>query len=166
MATRTGRGAPGATIDLCVPWADPRRPDDPPKSHREWAEHIARLIARVEGFGTRSQQADDLAAVAVLVLVRIAPRFDPTRVPPGGSADGLFRGWAHATVRKECQREAIRLRNGGTFNTSASAAANRIKVAPIPTQTRCPNCRDVTDWGADTDGDDDVNAWLRAHGYT
>src|SRR4051794_10174523 len=105
-------------IDLCAPWSDPRKPHESPVSHLEWAENITRLEAVKLGLGARTQQADDLVAVLHALLVRLAARFDPARVPAGGSADGQFRGMCHRWIKKECKREEERLRNHGLYRTT------------------------------------------------
>jgi hypothetical protein len=141
-------------IDLLTPWTDPRKPDAEPKSHLEWAENIARLIARIKPFyfAPRSQEADDLVAVAQMTLVRLAPRFDFSRLPAGGDPNGLFRGWAHQHLRKECVREAERIRNGGTYNTTNEVSAKG-RVGGIP--DRCPTCAVVAGWGTGPSFDED-----------
>lgn len=156
-------------LDLTAPWPDPRHPDDEPISHLAWAENIARRIATSSkfGFGWKSQEADDLVAVAWQVLAGLAKRFDPARVRPGSSPDQLFRGWAWKFIPKECEREAIRIRNGGTFNTTSDSAANAMRVGGIP--EHCPTCSEVAGWGIgpqrheDRDDDDEPESIEAEH---
>lgn len=150
-APRAPAPAAAPVIDLLAPWADPRKPGEAPQTHLAWAEHIARLIARQRGLGPRSAGADDLVAVAHVTLIRLAPRFDPARVPAGGDPDGQFRGWAHRWVKKECEREAERLTNAGLYHTTDNPGAKKLarRTSELPVQGRCPNCRDVAGWFAD-----------------
>jgi hypothetical protein len=156
---------PGPVIDLVTPWPDPRRPDDEPLTHLQWAESVARGIAASEvfGFGYNSREADDLVGVAVVELVRLAARFDALKVRPGSCPDQLFRGWAHRYIPKECEREAERLRNAGAYWTTSKKELRELarRTAPLTANDRCPNC---SDFFAD-EPDEDVNGWLRAHGY-
>jgi hypothetical protein len=74
-----------------------------------------------------------------------------SRVPDGGDPNGQFRGWAHPHIRGEVEREVIRLRNGGTYNTRSEKGKQKVQVVPLP---RCQNCAEVTlaarpDWADD-----------------
>lgn len=82
--------------------------------HLDWARGIAQGVAVDYGIGW---DQEELEQVACLAVVERAKRFDWSRVPAGGDADGLFRGWVSRHVRKECQRAAQRLLNGGTYHT-------------------------------------------------
>jgi hypothetical protein len=44
--------------------------------------------------------------------------FNMRRVPAGGSAEGLFRGWVYPWILSGCRRHALQLRNGGTYRTT------------------------------------------------
>jgi hypothetical protein len=112
-----------------------------PGPHRDWAENIARLIARHKGFGPRSQEADDLVAVAYLTLIELSLVFDPSRVPDGGDEGGQFRGWSHPWIRNRCERETKRLRNGGTYHSRREKGQPVLRIVPLP---RCRNCSEVT----------------------
>jgi hypothetical protein len=82
-----------------------------------WARSIARNVRRAYHFLTGSQEEQDLEAMAYLAIVELAGRFEASKVPVGGDPIGAFRGWAAIEVRCRCQREARRLRNGGTYHT-------------------------------------------------
>lgn len=45
---------------------------------------------------------------------------------------GAFRGWCAVEVRGRCRREAIRLRNGGTFHTTRTEAGKCVRVQALP----------------------------------
>ena len=93
----------------------------------EWVEEAAgRLAAQRDGF------RDVCAEVAVQAAAGYAAQFDAGRA---------FRGWCSIEVRSRCKREALRLRNGGTFNTKRPGAMP--SVSPLP-RARCANCSDVT----------------------
>ncbi|HEV3438070.1 MAG TPA: hypothetical protein VG122_11965 [Gemmata sp.] len=96
--------------------------------HVNWARMIARGVRQAFQFVPRSQEEQDLEATAFLAIVELAQRFDPTKVPPGGDPIGAFRGWAAIDVRCRCQREARRLRNGGTYNTRREKAGKALVV--------------------------------------
>jgi hypothetical protein len=120
-------------IDLTSPWHDPAKPHARGLSHLDWAETIARLIARSYGrYSPRSWQADDLVAAAHAILAELAPRFDAGRIPEGGDPDGQFRGWAHAHIRGACERAVQSLRNGGTAKTSNDRAVKELRVRELP----------------------------------
>src|SRR5262249_12178505 len=121
-------GTNSAVIDLLHVSGKPAR------SHLEWAEAIARNIGRYYKFRPRSQEVAELVQVAHLTLVRRWPRFSPELVPAGGDAHGQFRGWAHPHVRGECDREAKRLRNGGTYRTRSEKGKERVCVVGLPTR--------------------------------
>ncbi len=90
-----------------------------------WARGVSRGIARHYHFAPGSQEGQDLDAVAHLTLVRLLPVFDRGRVPDGGDPVGQLQGWAHPHIRGECEREAIRLRNGGTYWTRVETVTDQ-----------------------------------------
>ncbi|QJW98727.1 hypothetical protein [Frigoriglobus tundricola] len=108
-----------------------------------WAKGIARGVREDYGFVCGSQEEMELEGVALEALVELSYRFDEKRLPPGGDLHGLFRGWASTEVRSRCHREAIRLRNGGTFRTTASADARAMRVEELP-QAESENGSEVT----------------------
>lgn len=110
---------------------EPTAPTIDVLNHRAWAEGVAIGVARAFRFNSRSQEAADLKAVAVLVLVEKARRFDASKVPPGGDPDGQFRGYCHPDVQGQCRREARRLRNGGTYKTRREAGLPTLVAQPI-----------------------------------
>ncbi len=108
-----------------------------------WAKGIARGVREDYGFLCGSQEEMELEGVALEALVELSYRLDEQRLPPGGDLHGLFRGWASTEVRSRCQREAIRLRNGGTFRTTANADARAMRVEELP-KAQCENGSEVT----------------------
>lgn len=98
----------------------------------KWARAIARGIRHHYRFQCHSQEEQELEAVAYYMLCRCLKKFDLSRVPPGGDVDGAFRGWCHPFIRGECQCEARRLRNGGTYNTRTERLHRPIYVEPLP----------------------------------
>jgi hypothetical protein len=100
--------------------------------HIRWARTIARGVRRSFRFLRGSQEEQDLESTAYLTLVQLACKFDPRRVPPGGNMRSAFRGWATIGIRNQCQREARRLRNGGTYNTRREIAGVSLVVAHLP----------------------------------
>jgi hypothetical protein len=96
--------------------------------HLKWARMIARGVRRSFQFKIGSQEEADLEATAYLAIVELVERFDIARVPIGGDPNGAFRGWAAIAVRSCCQREARRLRNGGTYNTRREKAHKAIVI--------------------------------------
>lgn len=103
-----------------------------PTEHVDWAKKVAASISRDQRFPAGSQEEEELKAVAVLTLFRRAPDFDPARVPPGGNAEALFRGWLHRCIVGACVREARRLRTGGTMHSANTRASASIRVGPLP----------------------------------
>lgn len=104
LAARIHKSAPGAfAID--------------PEPHIEWAKAIGAGVASNYNFAAGTEERADLEAAAVAELTARCRAFQPSRVPPGGDAGGLLRGYAHQSIQKECRREAERLRNGGTYRT-------------------------------------------------
>ena len=75
-----------------------------------WAENIARNVARNYGFIKRSQEEDEIISAAYLSMIE-----NWAALRPELGTD--FGGYARRDVLSECQREARRLRNGGTYNT-------------------------------------------------
>lgn len=165
------------TYSAAVVVVRPRAPAGPPvrvADHTRWARGIARGVRADFGFLSGSSEEQELEATAALVLVEYAARFDPGRVPPGGDAGGLFRGWCAVEVRSRCRREAVRLRNGGTFHTSNDPDARSMVVRGVP--DRCENCSQVVfgvaappDRVAAVDDADEAERaaadWLAARGY-
>ncbi len=152
-------GAPEPAIDLFRPFGRGGR------THAKWARAIARGVRYDFKFLVGSQEERDLEAVAMLVLVEYAARFDPRLVRADSTADALFENWAAQEVRSRCRREAFRLRNGGTYHTTNDKAAKKLRVGGLPPD-RCANCRDVQfGAGDDEEPPDDNNAWLKARGY-
>lgn len=100
-------------------------------AQRAWAKGIARGVADHYGFRRGSQETLELEAVALCELVRSTATFDVSQVPAGGSAQGQFRGRTHPFVRYECQRHALRLRNGGTFHTRPGRTRAGERQEPI-----------------------------------
>lgn len=100
----------------------------------KWARAIARGVRKYYNFGAGSQEEQDLEAVAYLTLARLVPIFDHERVPDGGSALGQFKGWCHPSIRAECQREARRLRNGGTYWCRNEKGRERVVVEGLPSR--------------------------------
>jgi hypothetical protein len=101
------------------------------RDHLSWAEGVARGVGLAYMIRPGSQEAADLAQVAYLTLLRYARAFDHERVPAGGDPAGAFRGYCHRDVRKEVQREARRLRNGGTYRTRREVPG--VSLLAIPT---------------------------------
>lgn len=95
----------------CVPspqWADVRFAGvDFGGRAMELARHVAEVRALVPDDEYRA-----LVRFALKVAHERVRAFDPI---------GAFRGWAAVEVRSRCQREAMRLRNAGTFRTVAKA---------------------------------------------
>lgn len=104
-------------------------------THLQWAENIGRAIAHAKGFLPRSQEEHDLVSAAHLLLCRRATTFAAERVPLGGSAAGLFRGFCHQSIKWECLREASRMRAGGTFHSPSRAEAKEVRIQALPTMT-------------------------------
>lgn len=93
------------------------KPAIDPEPHIVWARAIGAGVASEYQFAAGSQERADLEAAAAAELVAACHRFDVSKIPPGGDAGGLLRGYAHQALQKECRREAHRLRNGGTYRT-------------------------------------------------
>lgn len=126
-----------AVIDLESPWRDPK--DGTRLTHLDWAASVARAIGRTVGFKSPSQEEDELVQIAHTLLLRRAigdgcKAFDVGRVPPGGSADGLFRGWVHKSIHFECIRAVRRLRGGGTFHSPSDETLG-VRVTALPNWT-------------------------------
>jgi|SRR6185295_451368 len=88
-----------------------------PEPHIAWARAIGAGVASEYEIASGTQQRADIEAAAVAELVAACHRFDAAKVPQGGDAGGLLRGYAHQAVQKECRREAQRQRNGGMYRT-------------------------------------------------
>jgi hypothetical protein len=98
----------------------------------KWAKAIARGIRKHYRFLTASQEERDLEGVALQTMWKCAGKFDPSRVPEGGSFDGAFRGWCHPFIKGDVQREARRLRNGGTYHTRRETGREQVMVEELP----------------------------------
>ncbi len=86
--------------------------------HIAWAECVGRGIAKKFGFFRGSADSDDLKAEAVARLVEKATEFIPPRhLQPNTTLRDAFRGWMHREITGWCTRCAVRLTNGGTYNT-------------------------------------------------
>jgi hypothetical protein len=97
-------------------------------THIAWAARIARGIGGSNGLVPGGQEVADLISAAHLTLVRLRLAFRPGLVPPGGSADGLFRGWLHKSVRRDVLQELKRLRCHGF----PLYRADRYTCLPLP----------------------------------
>jgi hypothetical protein len=93
-----------------------------------WARSIARRVRRAFQFAVGSQEEEDLDATAYLTIVELAGRFDASKMPAGGDLVGAFRGWAAIEVKCRCQREARRLRNGGTYHTRREKSRESVVI--------------------------------------
>lgn len=80
-------------------------------AHMDWAEAIARQVARRGG--VRGSSVDDLVAVAYQSLCELAQRYDPARCPAHGDHQQLFRGWSRRAIVTLCIDEVRRDRSGG-----------------------------------------------------
>lgn len=107
---------------LLTPVRDPKQGGV--RSHLDWARIVARGVCRGGGFPRGGQEERDLEQTAAAELVRKLPAFDPGQVPPGGDPDMAFRGWVRPFLKCACDREALRLRNGGTYRTT--------RTPPVP----------------------------------
>jgi hypothetical protein len=96
--------------------------------HLKWARMIARGVRQAFNLKLGSQEESDLEATAYLTLVELVKRFDVVKIPIGGDPNSAFRGWAAICVRCRCQREARRLRNGGTYHTRREKSQKTIVV--------------------------------------
>jgi hypothetical protein len=96
--------------------------------HLKWARMIARGVRQAFNFKVGSQEESDLEATAYLTLVELVKRFDAVKLPIGGDPNSAFRGWAAIGVRCRCQREARRLRNGGTYHTRREKTRKTIVI--------------------------------------
>lgn len=124
-----------------------RQPD--PLGHLGWARGIARGVSREYHFAHLSAEEGDLLAVADLVVCQYALKFDEQVARAAAKArdteyDGFkaFKGYAEVEVRSRCRREAVRIRNGGTFHTARLENVRRVKVGGLPA-ARCGSCADV-----------------------
>lgn len=98
----------------------------------KWARAIARGIRRHYRFLTASQEERDLEGVALQTMWKCAGKFDPSKVPAGGDYAGAFRGWCHPFIKGDVQREARRLRNGGTYHTRRETGREQVMVEELP----------------------------------
>lgn len=119
------------------------------EDHLAWARGIARGVAADYHFRRDSAELCDLESVADLVVCEYAIKFDPLLAKANArqlgrpyDASGAFRGYADMEVRSRCRREAVRLRNGGTFHTARLEHSRAVKVSPL-VRPRCGNCADL-----------------------
>jgi hypothetical protein len=113
--------------DSTVPVSSPRK-SIAVTEHLKWARTIALGVRRAYNFSLGSQEEEDLIATAYLAIVELVKLFDPSQIPPGNDLNSAFRGWAAIAVRCCCQREARRLRNGGTYSTRRERACKPVVV--------------------------------------
>lgn len=118
--------------------------------HMVWARGIARGVRADYRFLADSQEELELEAAAYLVLVLKAAAFDFSRVPAGGDPDEQFRGLNSREVRTNCQREAQRLRNGGTYHTTRDPAGRPRTDGTMPTDDSCDQDREARRRGVRT----------------
>lgn len=116
------KGARLAIEAACRSWRRrqpaPRCPDRPlvaGADQSEWAASVAAESADRRRFPTGSPERRALVRLARRVAAERAAAFDPAKA---------FRGWAAREVRSRCERESLRLRNGGTFHTAAKLPDN------------------------------------------
>lgn len=88
-----------------------------------WAGALGARIAGKRKFKKGDPRRQALVHVALFVAARKVVEFQPHLA---------FRGWAAVAVRGECKREAIRLRNGGTFHTTRDEQMKRTKIGGLP----------------------------------
>lgn len=118
----------------------------PPHAHLDglrlhaWAVGIARGVRSDFHFEINSAEEDELESVALFTMVELMHRFDEVRLPAGGEIEAAFKGYADAEIRSRCRRHALTLRNGGTFRTTSSKEAKKLRVQPLPV---CRDCGDV-----------------------
>lgn len=129
-----------------TPHAPPVDPAAP--ALMKWARAIARGIRTDYRFEPGSQEEMDLEGVAYLELVRCSRRFDPGRVPPGGDLEGQFRGWCHPSIRGACKREAVRIRNAGSFWTRVEKGQAPVEAQHFSALATADEPFDVADWRA------------------
>ena len=119
-------------------------------------------MARDYHFGRDSQEEQDLVATADVVICEYVLKFDEklalSRAKQLGieyDRDGAFKGYCDVEVRSRCRREALRLRNAGTFRTARPEHAKGVKAGELP---RCGNCADLTfaprAWWGEDDSED------------
>ena len=111
-----------------------------PVPHLLWARAIARGVRHDWRFRPGSAEEEELEGAARLELCRRAAAFDPVKAPRGADPVDAFRGYAAEWIRSECQREAARQRNGGTYRTlgrkkSRDAAKGLVAVAFTDVET-------------------------------
>jgi hypothetical protein len=123
------------SAQLPLPLSDENTVTDPSRGNAisvtdqlKWARMIARGVRQAFHFKIGSQEELDLEATAYLAIVELVGRFDAAKIPLGGDLNCAFRGWAAIGVRCRCQREARRLRNGGTYHTRREKARKAIVI--------------------------------------
>lgn len=132
LCGRPGRRRPWAPVPPPAP--APAAPDPPPAApepvaaarlseppavdpahHIGWVRTIARAVARRHGV-RGEQEIADVQSAGFLQLLEISPRFRrPEWVASDSDLTDAYRGWANLWVKKTCERECERLRNGGTY---------------------------------------------------
>jgi hypothetical protein len=90
-------------------------PTDP--ALRDWCDAISAGIAAAFDLARDAQRRDEIVGAGRAALLGCCQRFDPAVVRPDSTPEEAFKGWAHASIRGACQREAKRERSGGTFHT-------------------------------------------------
>ncbi|QEL18846.1 hypothetical protein [Limnoglobus roseus] len=81
-----------------------------------WVEKIAlRVAARYLLWGEAA--LDDLISAGYVRALEKIPHFRPDDPKAAADPNGAFRGWAYRDVMTYVQREAARLRGGGTFRS-------------------------------------------------
>ncbi|MBA4192228.1 MAG: hypothetical protein C0467_30025 [Planctomycetaceae bacterium] len=107
---------PPSALELLCATFEPSHPDHLSEL-LEWSRRIANRVRKAYGFAARSSEADELIATASLSLIDLATKFDPSIAPDNTVTLNWFCGWARREVQTKCNREADRLRSGGTINT-------------------------------------------------
>lgn len=97
--------------------------------HVDWIRAIARMAARRHGVDG-PQERDDITSAGVVELCRIAPRFvRPEWAETPENLIDAVRGWANLWIRKACDRECERLKNGGTYHARRQVAGQSLIIA-------------------------------------
>jgi hypothetical protein len=104
------------------------------QTHIEWATEKAAAEAHKRGFRSGTHEEAELIAAALLILCKRATTFQPDRVPEGGSADGLFRGWVARSLKFELWKTTLRLRCGGAYHSIPDEKEKQgIRATGLPT---------------------------------
>lgn len=99
--------------------------------HVGWATGIAVGVARAYRFTPGGQEEDELIGTALFRLVELSHRYDPAREVVKTDCGALFKGFCRRTLMTECQREARRVRNGGTYRTREETAGVTLSVEAL-----------------------------------